>query len=279
MVLATLCLLALVQVVASHGWVTKPVPRNVLICDSRGETVWGCKADRETHPPHPGDHPGPYGGNVCSGDNNNGISWEARQQMMRPGPIQAHYTSGQVAEMRWNVYADHGGWFSYRICLDGSDTEECFRKHILSNTAGQQKNLVTHMSTTEYITQIKIPEDLTCDRCTLSWFWHGDPRLEDNIFVNCIDISIGGAGPSPSPPPTPYPTMPPSPTPTHSPTGPCSELWQPCGGRSWSGPTCCKQDLECKFQNEWYSGCYPAESHRAFAEVLAHRERNGAFLK
>lgn len=284
MVLAAVCLLALVRGVASHGWLTKPVPRNVLICDGRGETEWGCKADRETYPVHPGDHPGPYRGNICSGDNDNGISREARQQMMRPGPIQAHYIAGQVAEMRWNVYADHGGWFSYRICLDGSDTEECFRKNILYNTADRQKNIVTHMSTSEYVTQVKIPEDITCDRCTLSWFWHGAPHLEDNIFVNCVDISIRGNGQTPNPLPTPYPTSPPSPTPsptvapspTPVPSGPCAGLWEMCGGKEWSGPTCCQQGLECKYNNEWHSGCSPAAS---LAQVTLHRGRNDGFLK
>lgn len=211
MALKPLCLLALAQGAAAHGWVTTPVARNMLICDSRGESEYGCKADRETHPPHPGDQPGPVGGNICAGDNNNGISSDAKQQMMVPGPIQGKYTAGEVVEMTWHVYADHGGWYSYRICMDGSDTEECFQKHVLSNTDGQQKNTVTHGSRSDYSAQIKIPDDLSCDRCTLSWFWHGDPSYEDNIFVNCIDISISGGGPSPSPPPTPSPVPPPSP--------------------------------------------------------------------
>jgi len=217
MAFVQLCLLVLFQGAASHGWVTTPTARNVLVCDSRHESVWGCKSDRETKPPHPGDQPGPVGGNICAGDNNNGISNEAKQQMMVPGPIQGRYTAGEVVEMHWHVYADHGGWYSYRICLDGSDTEECFRQNILSNTAGEQKMRVTHGSTSDYYAQMRIPENVACDRCTLSWFWHGDPSYEDNIFVNCIDISI--SGPRPSPKPTPAPTGP-TPTPAPSPTPP-----------------------------------------------------------
>merc|ERR1712110_822206 len=185
---------------------------------------------------------------------------EARQQMMRPGPIQAHYTSGQVAEMRWNVYADHGGWFEYRICLDGSDKEDCFRRNILLNTAGQQKNWVTHGSTNKYVTHIKIPDDLECDRCTLSWYWHGSwdplPRLEDNIFINCVDISISRAGssPSPSPPPTPYPTLPPSPTPSPVGNG-CCKWGGGCGDCGNDGSGWCHQSASnCQACTGWWDG-------------------------
>merc|ERR1719350_2470458 len=78
----------------------------------------------------------------------------------------------------------------------------------------------------KYDTQLQIPDDMQCDRCTLSWFWHGNPctgrnffDCENNIFVNCADISIARNGSSPSPQPTPNPaptptSAPPTPTPT-----------------------------------------------------------------
>jgi len=210
---------------------------------------------------------------------------------MRPGPIQARYTSGQVVEMRWNVYADHGGWFEYRICLDGSDTEDCFRRNILLNTAGQRKNWVTHMSTTEYVTHVKIPDDLTCDRCTLSWYWHGSwdplPRLEDNIFINCVDISISrtGSSPGPSPPPTPFPTLPPSPTPSPAGNG-CCKWGGNCGDCGNDGSGWCHQSASnCQACTGWWDGndrrpvCGWAVHRSILAPISAHHKHNGAFLK
>lgn len=251
---ATFCFLAFVRGVASHGWLMNPVPRNVLVCDSRGESDWGCKADRETHPPHAGDMPGPPGGNVCSGDNNNGISGEARQQMMQPGPIQARYTSGQVADMSWTIYgaANHGGWFEYRICLDGSDTENCFRSNVLVDTAGRTTHGMTTFGTGEwkqYHTQVQIPADMECDRCTLSWFWHGQPctgrnyfDCENNIFINCADISISRNGSSPSPQPTPSPVPTPStPAPTPPTSGGCCRFGASCGDCGDDGTGWCHQ--------------------------------------
>lgn len=159
--------------------------------------------------------------------------------MMTKGPIQGNYKAGDVVEMQWHVWADHGGWYSYRICLDGSDTEECFRQNILSNTNGEQQMTVTHGSTDTYVAQMKIP-DINCDHCTLSWLWHGDPSYEDNIFVNCIDISISGGAPSPTPtpptpPPSPTPTPSPVPTPTPPPPTPWPDMCTTMDGQDCSG--------------------------------------------
>jgi len=35
-----------------------------------------------------------------------------------------------------------------------------------------------------------------------------------------------------------------------------------CGGKDWTGSTCCNTDLICKFDNEWYSQCKPILTHR-----------------
>jgi hypothetical protein len=71
-----------------------------------------------------------------------------------------------------------------------------------------------------------------------------------------------------------YPTVAPSPTPS----GPCAGLWEMCGGKDWSGATCCQEGLECKYDDEWYSGCSPAAS---LDQVTLHRYRgrNDGFLK
>lgn len=36
----------------------------------------------------------------------------------------------------------------------------------------------------------------------------------------------------------------------------CAPLWTKCGGRDWSGPTCC-QTGTCRIESVWYSGCWP----------------------
>jgi Fungal cellulose binding domain len=35
----------------------------------------------------------------------------------------------------------------------------------------------------------------------------------------------------------------------------CVGEYDQCGGKSWTGPTCCVRGYECKKINEWYSQC------------------------
>jgi len=35
----------------------------------------------------------------------------------------------------------------------------------------------------------------------------------------------------------------------------CAALWGQCGGKTWTGSTCCPQGSYCNMQNEWYSQC------------------------
>ncbi|KFA73499.1 hypothetical protein S40288_05766 [Stachybotrys chartarum IBT 40288] len=62
--------------------------------------------------------------------------------------------------------------------------------------------------------------------------------------------SLGSGTPSPS-----STSRAPQPTSTGNP-GQCSSLWGQCGGRDWTGPTCCSQGT-CTVGNEWYSQCIP----------------------
>merc|ERR1719401_2094520 len=39
--------------------------------------------------------------------------------------------------------------------------------------------------------------------------------------------------------------------------GPCSPVYDQCGGSGWGGPTCCQAGATCQVQNEWYSQCVP----------------------
>jgi len=66
-------------------------------------------------------------------------------------------------------------------------------------------------------------------------------------------------GRSPSPPPT-TTSLPTGTSITTKPTatgggGNCATKWGQCGGREWSGATCCESGSTCKILNEWYSQC------------------------
>ena len=37
----------------------------------------------------------------------------------------------------------------------------------------------------------------------------------------------------------------------------CSSVWSQCGGKKWTGPTCCAGANECVELSEWYSQCKP----------------------
>eukprot|EP00931_Biecheleriopsis_adriatica_P077834 TRINITY_DN5131_c0_g1_i4.p1 TRINITY_DN5131_c0_g1~~TRINITY_DN5131_c0_g1_i4.p1 ORF type:complete len:940 (-),score=148.59 TRINITY_DN5131_c0_g1_i4:208-3027(-) len=79
-------------------------------------------------------------------------------------------------------------------------------------------------------------------------------------FWNCADIKVnaGDSTPVPAPAPTPLPS--PVPTPVTTTTvalGPCSAVWQQCGGNGWSGHTCCEIGNYCNVQSEWYHQCIP----------------------
>jgi endoglucanase len=63
--------------------------------------------------------------------------------------------------------------------------------------------------------------------------------------------------PKPSPTPSPNPPNPPTPTPSPTPSTTCSGLWQQCGGKTWTGPTCCVKRSTCQVTNEYYSQCVP----------------------
>ena len=52
--------------------------------------------------------------------------------------MQANYTAGALVPMTWQVAANHGGKYQYRICTDGSDTEECFKRNVLKNDKGKR---------------------------------------------------------------------------------------------------------------------------------------------
>merc|ERR1712178_60349 len=94
---------------------------------------------------------------------------------------------------------NHAGNYQFRLCLDGSDTEECFQQTPLQFEDGQDWHwLDAGWSPTGLIDdkamqeRIVIPDWVECDHCTLNWRW--DTALEASVFSNCADITIVGNG-------------------------------------------------------------------------------------
>ncbi len=80
-------------------------------------------------------------------------------------------------------------------------------------------------------------------------------------YVIYSDFQINSLSPGPSPAPTPTPAPSPVPTPTPAPapvpsppSQNCASAFGQCGGKSWTGPTCCKP-ISCVRQSDFYSQC------------------------
>lgn len=206
---AYLSVLAWLPKVLSHGYMANPKTRAELICGAAGEPMWsgdGCLNHRSGatsnikwpqlpgHVPGTGIIPDP----VCSGE------WPLKQhlkdQLNTPGPVQAVYQQGQVIDVAFNIQANHGGKYSYRLCTDGSDQEACFKSGQLKFSDGETWKDVRDGTVTY---QVRLPADVACDRCTLSGRWDAG-KDENQVWVYCADIKIEGSGSS-NPAPTPAP--------------------------------------------------------------------------
>ncbi|CAK4116527.1 unnamed protein product, partial [Aphanomyces euteiches] len=114
-----------------------------------------------------------------------------------------------------------------------------------------------------------MPIDLpTCKKSnllTVYWLALHSPTWQ--IYINCVRIA-GGAAPSPSsasPPsnPTsksPCTNSPPTPPPA-TPSPPSNgqvQVYYPCGGQGYTGPTQCASGLHCHKWSVWHSQCVPS---------------------
>ena len=77
-------------------------------------------------------------GGYASGGKGHKLKDKAGDGLSTHGPVQANYTAGALVPMTWQVAANHGGKYQYRICTDGSDTEECFKRNVLKNDKGKR---------------------------------------------------------------------------------------------------------------------------------------------
>jgi len=205
---------ALISCATGHGWVTRPTSRASLGCDPY--SGYFCETHQATRsacdnlpcgechlPVHGGNctagvYPGyatpkePY----CNPDQINGTSF-----LEVAGEVQAAWTAGEVVEVAWAVSVNHRGNYQYRLCLDGHDSEDCFKKTPLPFADGKMWHWIDATCTTCNGTvsdhgseapllkdRIVIPSHIQCERCTLSWRW--DAYEESTIFTGCSDVSI-----------------------------------------------------------------------------------------
>jgi hypothetical protein len=133
---------------------------------------------------------------------------------------QVTWQAGSVVEVEVKYMLNHAGNYQFRLCLDGSDTDECFNETPLKFEDGQDWHwidagwLVTSMLAPSFSMKgkhmkdrIVIPDWVECDHCTLNWRW--DCALEASVFSNCADVTILPARSdrsTPRPDPDPRPT-------------------------------------------------------------------------
>jgi len=185
----------------SHGYMVKPSSRNDLNC-APGD--YGCRSNvavprnyrsRATPGLGEGSVPEPACGAGKTGPE------------FKKGRVVATYRAGDTIEVEMQTYENHAGHYAYRLCLDGSDTEECFKKNYLQNDQGKVWMAIpkANHGMATFRDRIRIPEGINCDKCTLSWRWDtysdqfdalgGGAPDAAAIRVNCADITItGGSG-------------------------------------------------------------------------------------
>jgi len=112
---------------------------------------------------------------------------------------QLTWYSGSVVDVEVKYVINHAGNYQFRLCLDGSDTDECFKQTPLKFEDGQDWHWIDAgwMAAGEIVPlltgkfmndRIVIPDWVECDHCTLNWRW--DTSLEASLFSNCADVSI-----------------------------------------------------------------------------------------
>merc|ERR1712216_360747 len=129
-IMFTVVALALPLGALGHGYMSEPRPRNVLNCPVFD---YKCKSDvalpKEmmdfvggSSPPGSIKVPEP----VCG-------AGKSDARFTQAGPSVKTYQAGELIEVSWQSVAAHGGHYSYHLCPDGSDTEDCFKKHEMTN--------------------------------------------------------------------------------------------------------------------------------------------------
>jgi hypothetical protein len=260
---------ALLERVSGHGAVTKPVPRKLhsapycpwCIGEHNPDNSEYGIVNLEANPATP-----------CIGTSRGDPRYDVGVFGAYPADLGASaYVAGQSLDTTIVLNADHGGLAQWSFCPHSEpETEDCFKKHVLTQWTDVHAYWGGDSSIDHWKDNQHFPQTVTLPRIdpgpiTLRWLWKC--KFTDEIFASCIDVHVlshGGptpSGPPSSPPsnPTPAPKKPPAtlaPKPKlANPGDGCSARWEQCGGKSWTGATCCNQGIECFDRNVWYAQC------------------------
>lgn len=85
------------------------------------------------------------------------------------------YEKGSWVNLSVMITANHRGHFEFNICSladpDEIETEDCFAKYPLSLEDGSYSYALNTSDVGLYPITVKLPDELTCDRCVLRWDW------------------------------------------------------------------------------------------------------------
>jgi len=97
-----------------------------------------------------------------------------------PGPVKSNFKPGETIQVQWVITAAHRGNCSVQLSTTGDDQDFKEIKK-LSKCADENGN---------FSEDVKLPDDVTCEHCTLRFEWNAE--LTNELYLNCADISIGG---------------------------------------------------------------------------------------
>ena len=178
--------------VSSHGFLCEPPSRNAAwLCGypkdepkNYDQMALNAGGVRRTYPDYPNRCPVLYG--VC------GDPSDAKQEHSAGGVhdrgVRRNYRRGDTIQIQVNVTAFHQGFFDIELCSTYPETEECFKsinQFSIDKTSPEGGNPT-------YFFPVKLPSNITCERCVLRWFWitNNSPGLPPEFLINCADISI-----------------------------------------------------------------------------------------
>ncbi|OXA64968.1 hypothetical protein Fcan01_03308 [Folsomia candida] len=87
------------------------------------------------------------------------------------GIITGRYTSGQVIDVEVELTRSHKGFMEWRLCTNpkSAETQDCFNKNLLQLADGSGSKLIVNDSSGWYKTQLRLPQGVTCDHCSIQW--------------------------------------------------------------------------------------------------------------
>lgn len=121
------------------------------------------------------------------------------------GKIMKTYAKGSTISVTAKITANHRGYFYFRLCnLDAEkESEACFDRYKIKIADNTDIYTLPSTEAKDYTLSIKLPANLTCNRCVLQWTYvagnnwgycsDGSGKLgcgPQEHFRTCSDISI-----------------------------------------------------------------------------------------